>query len=98
MNARRTFALLVTAGFFCLQAAAQACEGCKSSMSEGTAAEDSGIGFAISTYIMLSMPLLLIGGIAFMAYRNIQKIEQARAAAEAGGMPMDITGSASLAT
>lgn len=51
-------------------------------MSEGTAAEDSGIGFAISTYVMLGMPLLLVGGILFMAFRNIQKIERARAAAE----------------
>ncbi len=83
MNARRIFAL-VAFGFFYFQAIAQACEGCKSSMSEGTAAEDSGIGFAISTYVMLGMPLLLVGGIAFMAFRNIQKIERARAAAEAG--------------
>ena len=87
-------ALLAASLFFYFQAVAQACEGCKSSMSENTAAEDAGLGFAISTYLMLSMPLLLACGIAFMAYRNIRKIEQARQAAEAGMA----TGTASAAT
>ena len=87
MNARRVFASLVAAGFFYFQAFAQACEGCKSSMSENTAAEDAGVGFAISTVLMLTVPLLLVSGIAFMAYRNIRRIELARAAAEeAGGL------------
>jgi len=49
-------------------------------MTSGTAAEDAGVGFAISTYFMLAMPLLLVGGIGFMAYRNIRKIEQFRRA------------------
>ncbi len=81
MNVRRASLLLAAFLFLHLSAAAQACEGCKSSMSEGTAAEDSGLGFAISTYTMLGMPFLLIGGIGFMAYRNIRKIDQLRAAA-----------------
>jgi hypothetical protein len=80
MTARRLLASAAVFCFFHFQAVAQACEGCKSSMSEGTAAEDSGLGFAISTYLMLATPLLLVGGIAFMAYRNIRKIDQARAA------------------
>lgn len=73
-------ALLAVLLFFCGQAAALACEGCKSSMSAGTAAEDSGLGFAASTYIMLALPLLLVGGIGCMAYRNIRKIDQIRQA------------------
>ena len=85
MIARRLLASAAVFCFFHFQAVAQACEGCKSSMSEGTTAEDAGLGFAFSTYLMLTMPLLLIGGIAFMAYRNIRMIDQARAA-EANGL------------
>lgn len=52
------------------QAEVRACEGCKSSMSEDTAAEDAGKGFAASIYFMLSMPVLLVGGIGYMAWKN----------------------------
>lgn len=62
--------LLAGAMFLALQADAQACEGCKSSMSSDTAAEDAGKGFAASIYFMLSMPVLLIGGISYMAWKN----------------------------
>ena len=62
--------LLAGAMLLALQADAKACEGCKSSMSADTAAEDAGKGFAASIYFMLSMPVLLIGGISYMAWKN----------------------------
>ncbi len=52
------------------QTDACACEGCKSSMSADTAAEDAGKGFAASIYFMLTMPALLVGGIGYMAWKN----------------------------
>ena len=62
--------LLAGAMLLTLQADAQACEGCKSSMSADTAAEDAGKGFAASIYFMLTMPALLVGGIGYMAWKN----------------------------
>lgn len=62
--------LLAGAMLLALQADAKACEGCKSSMSADTAAEDAGKGFAASIYFMLSMPVMLIGGISYMAWKN----------------------------
>ena len=62
--------LLAAALLLASQADARACEGCKSSMSENTAAQDAGKGFAASIYFMLSMPMLLIGGIGYMAWKN----------------------------
>ena len=77
---RRAAVLLAALIFFSGQAAALACEGCKSSMSAGTAAEEAGLGFAMSTYTMLTMPFLLVGAISVMGYRNIRKIDQIRQA------------------
>ena len=62
--------LLAGAMLLACQADARACEGCKSSMSKDTAAEDAGKGFAASIYLMLSMPMLLVGGIGYMAWKN----------------------------
>ena len=62
--------LLAGAMLVTLQANARACEGCKSSMSADTAAEDAGKGFAASIYFMLTMPALLVGGIGYMAWKN----------------------------
>lgn len=77
---RRWFAapLLALALLLGSHGAAQACEGCKSSMSADTAAEGAGKGFAASIYIMLGMPILLIGGIGYMGYKSIRQIEAAR--------------------
>lgn len=57
---------------------ANGCEGCKSSMSADTAAQDAGTGFAASIYFMLAMPALLVGGISWAAFKNIRQIEIAR--------------------
>ena len=62
--------LLAGAMLLSLQPNAHACEGCKSSMSADTAAEDAGKGFAASIYFMLTMPALLVGGIGYMAWKN----------------------------
>ena len=73
----RLFAAPLLAGAMLLacQANAHACEGCKSSMTEGTAAADAGKGFAASIYLMLSMPMLLVGGIGYMAWKNCSQTE-----------------------
>lgn len=62
--------MLAGAMLLACQANVRACEGCKSSMSADTAAEDAGTGFARSIYLMLTMPVLLVGGIGYMAWKN----------------------------
>ena len=72
--------LLAGAMLLACQANVRACEGCKSSMSAETAAEDAGKGFAASIYLMLSMPMLLVGGIGYMAWKNCSQTEAPLAA------------------